>query len=78
MIASAMNILFEEFLKLKIEEPFGIFFGHLCRAKWHARAFSSLNRSPAGLKIQYRRTGDSLCSVQFCNYFETFQCMLIF
>jgi hypothetical protein len=24
-----MNILFEEFLKLKIEEPFGIFFGHL-------------------------------------------------
>jgi hypothetical protein len=26
MIASAMNILFEEFLKLKIEEPFGIFF----------------------------------------------------
>jgi hypothetical protein len=29
MIASAMNILFEEFLKLKIEEPLGIFFGHL-------------------------------------------------
>jgi hypothetical protein len=29
MVASAMNILFEEFLKLKIEEPFGIFFGHL-------------------------------------------------
>jgi len=54
------------------------FFGHLWRAKWHARAFSSLNRSPAGLKIQYRRTGDSLCSLQFCNYFETFQCMLIF
>ena len=44
----------------------------------HARAFSSLSRSPAGLKIQYRRTCDSLCSLQFCNYFETFQCMLIF
>jgi hypothetical protein len=29
MIASAMNILFEEFLKLKIEEPFGICFGHI-------------------------------------------------
>jgi hypothetical protein len=56
---------------------FLVFFG-IDVAKWHARAFSSLNRSPAGLKIQYRRTGDSLCSVQFCNYFETFQCMLIF
>ncbi len=43
----SMNILFEDFFLLKIEEPFGIVFGHLWRAKWHARAISSLSRSPA-------------------------------